>query len=175
MFNNDRARPQTRRPFAIFRVDINTRQPGSYVRATRARGRRRPRALASVSYLTPHTHSDSSADAENPRVRPGCSPHFSAYSVDFAQLSTGCQHPPPSERPRPLRITKCAFKMSLSPQRAKVEATNRCALFVPLTLAWTPTLLSFVHWRRNRRHSTLPLVGETLRMVGNRTSCFRTF
>lgn len=49
--------------------------------------------------------------------------------------------------------------MSLSPQRAKAEATNRCALFVQLTLAWTPTLLSFVIDVIQRRHRSGGLGG----------------
>lgn len=42
--------------------------------------------------------------------------------------------------PHLLQIIKYAFKMSLSPGRAKTEATNRCTLVVQLTLSWTPLL-----------------------------------
>lgn len=63
------------------------------------------------------------------------------YSVYSVRLSAGCQCAQlPGKQPHLLPIIKYAFKMSLAPERAKAEATNRFTLVVQLTLAWTPTL-----------------------------------
>lgn len=100
VFNNDRARPETRRPFAIFRAYINTARFSSKRHAHS--GAAPPSHSASVSYLTPHTHSDSSADTENPRVHRGRSP-YPSYSAYCVQLSAGCQHPRHARGPAPCK------------------------------------------------------------------------
>lgn len=112
---------------------------------------------------TSHTRTGPTRNTPRSAARP-----FATFLAFAAQLSAPSA--PERAAPPPLPMIKCAFKMSLSPQRAKVEATNRCVLFVQLTLARTPRCLS-----HRRRIVTSP--GTTVRRnhVWNGTDNFRIF
>lgn len=72
-----------------------------------------------------------------------CHLQYFFYSAGSVRLSAGCQRAwLLGKQLRLLPIVKYAFKMSLAPERAKAEATNRFTLVVQLTLARTWLLLS---------------------------------
>lgn len=88
-----------------------------------------------VLWHNTHTHTHFTRDTMDPRAHMGHLQYF-FYSVYSVQLSAGCQCVQlPGKQPRLLPIIKYAFKMSLAPERAKAEATNRFTLVVQLTLA----------------------------------------
>lgn len=101
-----------------------------------------PFPLYVIWHMT-HTYTHSSSHTTDPRAHTGHL-QYVFYSVYPVQLSAVCQCVQlPGKQPRLLPIIKYAFKMSLTPKRAKAEATNRFTLVVQLTLAWTPTLPLF--------------------------------
>ena len=142
MLTNDAMHPL--KPFAVFIMWVNTQRHSTYARmytnlhtAASTHSHTLPCSLCLLSD-TLHTHTcthTSRRHTMDSRAHTGHLQYF-FYSVYSVQLSAGCQCVQlPGKQPRLLPIIKYAFKMSLTPQRAKAEATNRFTLVVQLTLA----------------------------------------